>query len=246
MGAEPGSPVLNPVTHTLYLPFGTSADRIAVVNAATCNAEVGTGCGQRPAVIDVGEGTYALGVSATTDTIYAPSGGLTGAPADTVAIISGVRCNGTDHSGCGHVAATVPVGSDPYGVAVNDATETVYIADDADGNGPGTLSMINESTCNGSFTGGCGGAMIQVGRGPHLVVVDGNADFVYVSDHAGAEVSELNGATCNAADTSGCNAAIEQPVGSQPFGLAVNPDTNTVYAMTFLEAASISAFAGGA
>jgi DNA-binding beta-propeller fold protein YncE len=248
VGAEPGSPVLNPVTHTLYLPFGTSADRIAVINAATCNAEVDTGCGQRPAVIDVGEGTYALGVSATTDTIYAPSGGLTGAPADTVAIISGVACNGTDHSGCGHIAATVPVGPDPYGVAVNDATETVYVVDNADGDGPGTLSMINESACNGSFTAGCGGAMtaIEVGRGPRLVVVDGSADFVYVTDHASAEVSELNGATCNVADSSACNAVIEQAVGSQPFGLAVNSDTNTVYAMILLEAASISVFAGGA
>jgi DNA-binding beta-propeller fold protein YncE len=248
VGAEPGSPVLNPATDTLYLPFGTSADRIAVINAATCNAEVGTGCGQRPADIDVGEGTFALGVSATTDTIYAPSGGITGPSADTVAIISGVACNGTDHSGCGHVAATVQVGPDPYGVAVSDATDTVYVANDADGEVPGTLSMINESTCNGSSTAGCGGTMttIGIGRGPHLVVVDGSADFVYVSDHASAEVSELNGATCNAENTSGCNAAIEQPVGSQPFGMAVNPDTNTVYAMTFLGVASISVFAGGA
>jgi DNA-binding beta-propeller fold protein YncE len=87
---------------------------------------------------------------------------------------------------------------------------------------------------------------VGVGRGPHQVVVDGSADFVYVTDHAGAEVSELNGATCNAENTSGCGSVIEQAVGSQPSGLAVNPDTNTVYAMTFLQAASISVFAGGA
>jgi DNA-binding beta-propeller fold protein YncE len=248
VGAEPGRPVLNTATGTLYVPFGTSADRIAVINAATCNGEVGAGCGQRPADIDVGEGTYALGVSVTTDTIYAPSGGIIGPPANTVEVISGAACNGSDHSGCGHTAATVLVGPDPYGVAVNDATETVYIANNAGGQAPGTLSVINESTCNGSDTAGCGAATTTtgVGRGPHLVVVDGSADFVYVTDHAGAEVSELNGATCNAENTSGCNAVVEQAVGSQPSGLAVNPDTNTVYAMTFLGIASISVFAGGA
>jgi DNA-binding beta-propeller fold protein YncE len=248
VGAAPGSPMLNPATNTLYVPFGTSADRIAVINTATCNAEVGAGCGQRPADINVGGGTYALGVSVTTDTIYAPSGGIIGPPANTVEVISGADCNGSDHSGCGHIAATVLVGPDPYGVAVSDATETVYVAGNADGDAPGTLSMINESTCNGSDTAGCGGVLpsVGVGRGPHQVVVDGSADFVYVTDHAGAEVSELNGATCNAENTSGCGSVIEQAVGSQPSGLAVNPDTNTVYAMTFLQAASISVFAGGA
>jgi len=248
VGAEPGSPVLDPATDSLYLPFGTSADRIAVVNAAICNAEMTLGCGQSPAVVSVGEGTSAVAVSARTDTIYAPSGGIPFATGNTVSVINGATCNGTNHSGCGHVSATVQVPPGPYGVAVNDATETVYVANDGDGDAPGTLTVINGATCNGSLSAGCAEAMpaVPVGRGPHLVVVDSSADFVYLSDQASAEVSELNGATCNAVVTSGCTTVIEQAVGSQPSGLAVNPDTNSVYAMTILQNASMSVFSGGA
>jgi DNA-binding beta-propeller fold protein YncE len=248
VGAEPGSPVLNTATRTLYLPFATSADEIAVLNAGTCNAEVSTGCGQTPGVVNVGEGTAAIAVSSKTNTIYAPSGGIPDASGDTMSVINGATCNGTDHAGCGKPAATVQVGPGPYGVAVNDDSDTVYVANDGGGDVPGTVSIIDGATCNGSHTAGCTATVpaVPVGRGPHLVVVDSSADFVYITDQASAQVSELNGATCNAAVMSGCTTLIEQAVGSQPTGLAFNPDTNTVYAMTILKYASMSVFGGGA
>ena len=43
-------------------------------------------------------------------------------------MINGATCNGTDHSGCGHLAATVKTGLGPFGVTVNDRTHTVYVA----------------------------------------------------------------------------------------------------------------------
>ncbi len=53
-------------------------------------------------------------------------------------MINGAACNGTHHAGCAHLAATVKVGLDPYGVAVNDRTHTVYVANNGDGDLPGT------------------------------------------------------------------------------------------------------------
>ncbi len=247
IGGSPGSPVLNTTTHTLYLPFGPNADKIAVVNAAICNAEVSSGCGQTPAVVNVGEGTNALGLSVKTDTIYAPSVGVPFASGNAVSVINGATCDGTNHSGCGHIAATVKVGLGPYGVAVDDATDTVYVANNYDGDAPGTVSIINGATCNGSDTAGCNGdiPMVGVGRSPLLIAIDTVANIVYVSDFASAGVSVLDGSTCNAKVTTGCSkAGSEQSVGSQPFGLAVNQNSNTVYAMTFLVSGSLSIFGG--
>ena len=150
MGVEPGTPVLNPATHTLYVPIGTAANEVAVVDVAACNAEVATGCRSTPGLIAVGDDTEALGVSVKTDTIYAPSLGDPEGSADTVWVINGAICNGTDHAGCGSVAAKATVGDGPYGVAVDDATNTVYVANNGNGFTPGTVSIINASTCNGS------------------------------------------------------------------------------------------------
>jgi DNA-binding beta-propeller fold protein YncE len=249
VGTEPGTPVLNPRTHTLYVPVGTSSDEIAVANVATCNAEVSTGCGETLGIVHVGEDTEALGVSVKTDTIYAPSLGIPAASGDTVSVINGATCNGTDHSGCGTAAATATVGYGSYGVAVDDATNTVYVANNQNGFAPGTVSMINEATCNGAHTAGCAGPFpsVGVGRSPRSVVVDTGTDIVYVTDHGSADVSELNGATCDAVVTMGCTTAVTlQVVGSQPTGLAVNQSTNTVYVTTFLSAAALSVFAGRA
>lgn len=63
-------------TRTIYLPFGAAANRVAVVNAATCDANNTSGCAQSPAVVKVGKGTFVLALSAATDTIYGPNNGL--------------------------------------------------------------------------------------------------------------------------------------------------------------------------
>jgi DNA-binding beta-propeller fold protein YncE len=248
VGVQPGTPVLNPSTHTLYVPVGTTSNEVAVVNVAACNAQVSTGCGLAPGIVAVGENTEALAVSVKTNTIFAPSLGDPEASEDTVAVINGATCNGTDHTGCGKVAATARVGfGGPYGVAVDDATNTVYVADNENGFAPGTVSMINEATCNGTHVAGCAGpfSSIGVGRSPRLVSVDLTTGIVYVTDHGSADVSELDAASCNATLTTGCTNGVRLvALGSQPFGIAVNPVTNTVYVMTQLASAALSIFAG--
>ena len=247
VGAEPGAPVLNSLTKTLYLPYGTEADEIAVVNAATCNAELVSGCGQKPGIVNVGPGTDSLGVSVKTDTIYAPSAGAPFGSGTTVSVINGATCNGTDHVGCGKVAATITVGIGPDGVAVDDATNTVYVTNSQGGSAPGTVSIINSAACNGHTVTTCSGTFptAEVGRAPQLAVADTGTDSIYMIDNGGAAVSVLSGANCNATSRSGCGTATtQQAVGGQPTGLALNPATDTVYVMTFLVSASLSIFAG--
>jgi DNA-binding beta-propeller fold protein YncE len=186
-----------------------------------------------------------LAVSAATDTIYAPASGQ-GFGGDTVAVINGATCNGTNHTGCGHLAATATVGLGPYGAVANDRTHTLYVANNADGDSPGTVSVVNVATCNATDTIGCGGPFptAATGNSPLLIGADPRTGTLYVTDYSSASVTILNESRCNAEITSGCNdASREQPVGSGPFGLAVNPWTATVYVANQYLPGSLSVFA---
>jgi DNA-binding beta-propeller fold protein YncE len=243
IGQYPGVPVLDAATSTLYIPYGAASNRIAVLNVANCNAAVTSGCVQTPGVVTVRDNTFFIAVSTKTDTVYAANQG-----GDTVDVIDGATCNRADHSGCGHIAATVTVGQNPFAVAIDDATNSVYVSNNDEGGfGPGTLSVIDSATCNGTDSAGCSDDIppVGIGRAPAVVVVDTLTDTVYVADSGSDGVSVVNGATCNAEVTSGCDdPAPEQAVGVRPHGLGVNQATNTVYSLNLGSLPSISMFMG--
>ena len=112
VGPNPEPPVLNPASRTLYVADGASANQVAVLNAGTCNA-VDTVEAVRPQRRSLSaRARSAWLISAATNTIYAPATGLQ-FDGHTMAVINGATCNGTDHFGCGHLAATVTPGSHP-------------------------------------------------------------------------------------------------------------------------------------
>lgn len=118
----------------------------------------------------------------------------------------------------------------------------------ADGDSPGTVSVLNGATCNGTTTTGCGGPSrtIAAGRSPLLAVVDPRTGAVYVSDTSSASVTVLNGRRCSASVTSGCGRPSRaRAVGSQRFGLAVNPRTRTVYVTQLFQAGSMALLKSG-
>ena len=90
-------------------------------------------------------------MNAATDTVYAANAGPTG-NGDTVSVINGATCNGSTGTGCGHKPATIRVGVNPFWDAVDQATDTVYVANYNDG----TISVINGAACNATVTSGCG------------------------------------------------------------------------------------------
>jgi DNA-binding beta-propeller fold protein YncE len=227
LGQYPSSPLVDPDNGTVYIVYGNPA-RIAVINANTCNAQGTTGCGHGDGSISLPGAFGPIALSADTDTLYAPS-----YTAGTVAVIDGASCSGTDHSGCGHLAATVHVGTGPVDAVADDQTHTVYVANDADGDLPGTASIINTATCNGFTTTGCAEhyPTIATGRSPFNMTIDTTTDYLYVSDGSSAAVSIINAAACNSRVTTGCaTPSRQQPVSSFPFGITVDPTTKTVYA----------------
>jgi DNA-binding beta-propeller fold protein YncE len=246
VGPLAGSPVLNAGTGTLYVPYGALLNKVAVVDITACSAELTSGCDLPHGTVVVGQQTNELGLSYATDTVYATStdakvslpatyGDVSGGTAgDALSVINGSTCNGKDFSGCAHPAATVRVGTFPYGIAVDDALHTVYVVDNRNGDLPGELTMINSSTCNGFNTAGChkNFPTVYVGDSPRLAVLDANTGLVYITDRSDAAVSVLRAARCNALVTTGCPPiAPEQAVGSKPVGLAVDQVTGTAYVM---------------
>jgi YVTN family beta-propeller protein len=134
-------------------------------------------------------------------------------------------------SGCAIAPPTVTVGSDAAfaGLAVDPATDTVYVANTADD----TVSVINGATCNAKDTSGCRQtpAHVAVGRQNFgFVSVDPAAHLIYVSDHLDDTVSVIDGTSCNGTVTSGCDQTPPTvPVGGHPSGLAVDLINHTVY-----------------
>ena len=105
------------------------------------------------------------------------------------------------------VAATIPVGSAPWGVAVSPDGSTVYVANFIDG----TVSVI--ATATDTVT-----ATIPVGITPFGVAVFG---AVFVTNSGDNTVSVIDPASNTV------TAVI--PVGIAPRGVAVTPDGSTVY-----------------
>ncbi len=161
---------------------------------------------------------------------------------DSVYVIDGATCNATDTTGCGQTPATVTLGSDPlgiaynpWGIAVDQATDTIYTANIADGEGPGTVSVINGATCNGQDTNGCGQrpAIAPAGFGANGIAVDHTTHDVYVTNTEDTSVSLIDGAKCNGTDTSACrHRPAKASVGGYPGSIAIDPAVRTAYVAT--------------
>jgi YVTN family beta-propeller protein len=219
---------LNPVTRTLYVANGGD-DTVSVIDAGSCNAIITIGCGVAAATVPVGEGPRRIGIDTATDTVFVSEFG--GGSGHTVSVLDGTRCNAAAITGCS-VAATIPVGMGPQGLVVDGSTHTLYVANQAFDDAPGTLSIVDTSLCNGTHTSGCGTTPPTTGTplGPRALALDPARHTVYTANLGDATASIVAGAACNAVIQAGCGA---QPrtvaVGDNPTDIAFDATTGTVY-----------------
>jgi YVTN family beta-propeller protein len=147
------------------------------------------------------------------------------------------------------VTATVPAGSEPYAVAVNPVTNTIYVANYDSGNVTVIDGVTNGTTTVGAGTNPCAveanwvtnmiyvanfnsdsltvidGATnatqsVATGNNPNAVAVNAVTNKIYVSNAGDSTVAVVDGAT---------NGVVSVPVGPGPSGIAVNAVTNRVY-----------------
>jgi DNA-binding beta-propeller fold protein YncE len=215
-----------------YLEFRTDPPRARQTRSASTGARVGTNAlspgagtiGVLPSA-RVGNGPQGAAFDRTNDTVY-----VANQNDNTVSVVDARHCNALDTSGCAQTSATVTTGGGPFSIAIDDATHTVYVANQNDN----TLSVINAATCNGHRSSGCAhaGRKVAAGRTPFGIAVDPGTGTVYVTDVGGHSdtVSVIDGATCNAIRTTGCRQRpAKAKVGHFPFGLLVDRHDHTVY-----------------
>jgi YVTN family beta-propeller protein len=224
VGGGPDGVGVDPKTNTVYAT-NFNDGTVSVIDGATCDSTVTSGCGQKPAMVTVGGSPDGALVDDATHTVYAIAGG---AALGWAAMIDTATCDGTHHSGCSRTPARAQVGSAPIWIAENPATRTIYVANQEDSD----VSVLNPAKCNARSQSGCTKPLPAIAAAfeAGAVDVDVATNTMYYSSQALNTISVLNGATCNATHTHGCTRfAPTTTVGLAPQGLAVNQRTNTVY-----------------
>jgi YVTN family beta-propeller protein len=226
-GSSPQSIDIDTTTHTVYVA-DTVKNLISVINAATCNATDLSGCSHTPATVPVPSGPANLAVNSVTDTVYVT---IVLGGSDTIAVLDGATCNAEVTSGCGQALKTVRVGPIPVAIAIDQSSDTVYVANNGIGSTGDTVSVIDGATCNGTQSSGCAQVQtITVGEGPNWVALDAGTHTAYTANQADDSVSVINTATCNATVTSGCNQKTTTVhVGANPWALSIDEKLHSVY-----------------
>lgn len=196
VGENPGHIAVNPLTDMIYVV----SNSVVVVNGTSFTVAANISLGESPAEV---------AVNTATNLVYVTS------PGPNVSVINGST---------NRVIARIPQTSGVLssgGLAVDPATNTVYVADCASGN----VSVISGSDNQVV-------SRIKVGSCPNEVSVNPYTGRVYVANY------NLNDSSVSVIDAS-TNAVVGAiHAGGNPEGIAVNTVTNLVY-LTYLSPASV-------
>ena len=104
-----------------------------------------------------------------------------------MSVIDIATCNANTTSGCGQRATTVPVGSHPWALTLDQAHHTLFVANNLDD----TVSAINTSSCNALERSSCAERppASQVGNGPDALVTDPSTGTVYSANFSASTIS---------------------------------------------------------
>lgn len=215
--------------HTVYVADQTDG-AVALLDDRTCTHHDPAGC--RPvAAASTAVNRYAqlatgAAVDAADHTAYVIDYGVSFAGPFVLDLIDTNTCSASTGPGCVSPAPSFAPSSNPDGVAIDAATDTMYVSEG--GPGPFQLEVIAAHRCNVANQTGCASrSIIPLGQDDSggLVLIDDATHTGYVLGVSAIAVIDLR--HCNATDTSGCPS---QPVGQimtgQPaFNGAIAPDT---------------------
>ncbi len=126
------------------------------------------------------------------------------------------------------VTATLPAGVQPFGVAVNATTNTIYVANECGSDptcsSPGTVTVINGANNNT--------ATVTAGDVPYTVAVNPATNYIYVTNVCGNDITCVSAGTVTVINGSNNNTTTVN-VGYFPYAIAVNPATNMIYVANY-------------
>jgi DNA-binding beta-propeller fold protein YncE len=248
-GGNPDDIEVDAATDTVYVATLTAhgSNILSVFDGATCNATTTSGCSQKPSSLRLGDSggfMVQLAVNQTTNTIYATNVANTDDfTGYSVYVFNAARCDAVNRGGCDQAPAIIKVGNphtpgglNPWGIAINEATDTIYVALEAGGDYAGSVAVINGATCHGSDTAGCHQTprTIAAGWGSSALSINPETNTIYTTNTEDQSLSVIPGAICNRSTTSGCGstpatvAAGSYP-GWNPGTIAVDPPARTIY-----------------
>ena len=256
-GGNPDDIEVDAATDTIYVATLTDsgANVLLVFNGASCNATNTAGCNQTPASVQVGDsgGAFSssqlnIAINHATNTIYATNIAFLGGNfvGDSVYVINGATCDRTDHSGCNQAPAVLTPGNPlasggliPWGIAIDQATDTLYVTLEAQGDYAGSVAVINGATCNAQNTNGCNQTprAVPAGFGASDVAIDPTTQTVYTTNTEDASLSVIDGTTCNRFVNVGCGQTPHKlPAGTypgfNPGTIVTDPAADTIYVTT--------------
>ncbi|WP_369817720.1 protein kinase [Mycobacterium sp. 852002-30065_SCH5024008] len=170
----------------------------------------------------VGASVYLLRTHTSTTASTQTTGSATAAPPPSAPSRGGAPSAGAPAapSGPPTIATSIRVGNGAFGVAVDSAGHTAYVAN----TGSNSVSVVD--TASRAVT-----ATIAVGRHPVGVAVDPSTRTVYVTNYDDSSVSVI--------DTANGTVIARIGVGSHPGGVVVDPDARIAY-VTSGDNASVS------
>ena len=234
VGNVPQQIAVDETTNTIYV-VNQDDGTVSVINGAHCNGTDTSRCNQSWATVTVGNSPQALGLNPDNHTVY-----VTNTGDNTVSVIDGNTCNGTNTSGCGQTPAIVSVGAAPRAVGIDAGTNTVFVGNRDDM----TVSVIDGATCNGTNTSGCGQTPFALpvaafpnvapGNGEYIfgrgIVIDPASHNVFMAVVGDSDVVVVNGRACRGGNTTGCQAqVVPLRMGGFTLALTLDESSGTVY-----------------
>jgi YVTN family beta-propeller protein len=221
VGFSPDAVAVNSLTNKIYVvnncgndPTCASNGTVTVIDGATNNVT---------ATVTVGSNPYGVAVNSVTNKIYVAN--ICGSDptcqtySGTVTVIDGATFT---------VAASVPIGANPYAPVVNSVTNQIYVPN-ACGNDPtcgqpyigGTVTVIDGATYDTNS--------VDVGILPDAVDIDTTANQIYVANECGDDPYCASTATMTAIDGTSLMTT-DVPIGGYyPFAIEVNSVTHEIY-----------------
>jgi YVTN family beta-propeller protein len=187
VGYHPGPLAVNPATNKIYVN-NQGAASITVIDGVT----------NQTTTINLGFNTSfgTIAVNTITNKIYLVSG-------DNIAVIDGAT----------NIFVVLPDNDGAQGVAVNEATNQIYVVNGAD-----SVTIVDGATNNQTT--------ISAGRGGPYIAINPVTNKIYVANEITNTLTVIDGNTKTSATVT---------IGDEPHGVAVNSVTNKIYTANSLD-----------